>query len=87
MSFCVQGLQLLKKPKNQISFLRHFKLINLLIQVGFSCFEYKHYSNDKKHKVINVFFVLILLASLQLENEMIREVLFFGRMGTATPMI
>ena len=26
MSFCVQGLKLLKKPKNQISFHRHFKL-------------------------------------------------------------
>ena len=25
MSFCVQGLHLLKKPKNQISFHRHFK--------------------------------------------------------------
>ena len=26
MSFCIQGLQLLKKPKNQISFHGHFKL-------------------------------------------------------------
>ena len=25
MSFCVQGLQFLKKPKNQISFHGHFK--------------------------------------------------------------
>ena len=25
MSFCVQGVELLKKPKNQISFHRHFK--------------------------------------------------------------
>ena len=25
MSFCVQGLKLLKKPKNQVSFHRHFK--------------------------------------------------------------
>ena len=28
MSFCVQGLQLFKKPKNQISFHRHFKWHN-----------------------------------------------------------
>ena len=28
MSFCVQGLQLLKKPKNQISFHRHFSRLN-----------------------------------------------------------
>ena len=29
MSFCVQGLHLLKKPKNQISFHRHFKINKL----------------------------------------------------------
>ena len=32
MSFCVQGLQLFKKPKNQISFHGHFKGHCLLIQ-------------------------------------------------------
>ena len=31
MSFCVQGLHLLKKPKNQISFHRHFKVTKLKI--------------------------------------------------------
>ena len=29
MSFCVQGLHLLKKPKNQISFHRHFKCLRV----------------------------------------------------------
>ena len=29
MSFCVQGLQLLKKPKNQISFHKHFNIFDI----------------------------------------------------------
>ena len=31
MSFCVQGLRLLKKTKNHISFHRHFKKINAFL--------------------------------------------------------